>query len=125
MCCLGWRVFGSGYGQVPARVPKRAPLVELVLTMTSMRGERKDKYWQCVCGGDHTAQGRLGWLGWLGRLGWLGWLERRRRLGRLGRFGRGGKLDNWEIGKLENWEFSRWEVTGRGWTRFLGCKKEL
>ena len=35
--------------QVPARVPKRAPLVELVLTMTSMRGERKDKYWQCVC----------------------------------------------------------------------------
>ena len=36
-----------------------------------------------------------------------------------------GQLGNWEIGKLENWEFSRWEVTGRGWTRFLGCKKEL
>ena len=42
--------------QVPARVPKRAPLVELVLTMTSMRRERKDRYWQCVCGGDHTDQ---------------------------------------------------------------------
>ena len=35
--------------QVPARVPKRAPLVELVLTMISMRRERKDRYWQCVC----------------------------------------------------------------------------
>ena len=42
--------------QVPARVPKRAPLVELVLTMTSMRRERKDRYCQCVCGGDHTDQ---------------------------------------------------------------------
>ena len=42
--------------QVPARVPKRAPLVKLVLTMTSMRRERKDRYWQCVCGGDHTDQ---------------------------------------------------------------------
>ena len=28
--------------QVPARVPKRAPLVELVLTMTSMRRERTE-----------------------------------------------------------------------------------
>ena len=35
--------------QVPARVPKRAPLVKLVLTMISMRRERKDRYWQCVC----------------------------------------------------------------------------
>ena len=42
--------------QVPARVPKRAPLVELVLTMISMRRERKDRYWQCACGGDHTDQ---------------------------------------------------------------------
>ena len=34
-----WRLYLL-YGQVPARVPKRAPLVELVLTVTIMRRAR-------------------------------------------------------------------------------------
>ena len=39
------RTFSGSFSavQVPARVPKRAPLVELVLTMISMRRERKDR----------------------------------------------------------------------------------
>ena len=94
----------------------RAPLVELVLTMISMRRERKDRYWQCVCVEEIT---RIRGIGTdrrdrRDRTGLEGSLpivrDRKRSEGseklKNGRgLGYNWKLGNWEIGKLGNWEF--------------------
>ena len=73
--------------------------------MTSMRRERKDRYWQCVCGGDHTDQRyRDGSKGSEGSEGSLPIVRDRKRSEGSEKLRMGESWDtigNWEFGNLK------------------------
>ena len=79
--------------------------MKLVLIMTSMRREKKDRYWQCVCGGDHTDQRyRDGSKGSEGSEGSLSIVRDRKRSGGSEKLRMGeswATIGNWEFGNLK------------------------